>query len=709
MSDPGRVSGRLRVGVDIGGTFTDIVVAEPGGVLHRRKLPSTTDDYARGIIDGLVDLIAEIGADAEAVADIVHATTIGTNTVLERSGAQTALVTSHGFRDVLEIGRLRRPRLYDMGWEKPAPLVERRLRIGVHERVSAGGEILRPLSEAAVQAVLKSFGDDGIDSLAVCLMHSYANPAHERQIERIAEQLLPGVHISISSRVLPEQREYERTSTTVLNAYIAPRLANYLQRLRSRLDSVGISAPLLMMQSSGGVCDLENATQRPVNLLESGPAAGVIAAAAEGQRASLERIITLDVGGTTAKSALVEKGSPTQSMEFEVGGDVSTNSRLMRGSGHLVRLPTIDVSEVGAGGGSLIALDSAGGVHVGPQSAGAIPGPACYGRGSDRPTVTDASVVLGYLNPRELAGGAIQLDAAAARSAVKRDVADPLDVPLLEAAYGCFLVASANMSRAVRAVSVAEGRDPRDFMLFAYGGSGGVYGAEIARSLEMRSVVIPPTPGLFSAFGLLFAEVEHVYVQSLVKPLHAVTSAELREHLGRMEDDARAVLMREGYANDRVGLRRAVDLRYLGQSFALRVELPAVTLTHDTPASHLAPAFDGAYAATYGHRVDREQIELVNLVLTAQGQEERARPIATSAPAGAQPVEPACRDVYFGPQAGTMRTPVLSDRDEIGGTLRGPLIVEEYDGTTVVPPDGVVRRDAFGNLVIELDGGDYVE
>ena len=703
MSDNGNGTATLRVGVDIGGTFTDIVVAQAGGRLHRRKVPSTADDYARGIIAGLVELIAEIGSGPEAIGDVVHASTIGTNTVLERSGARTGLVTTEGFIDVLEIGRLRRPDLYDMGWEKPAPLVGRRLRVGVPERVDHTGAVLRELSEPAARAALSALAEQDIEALAVCLLHAYANPVHERALEALAHELLPGVHVSISSRVLPEQKEYERTSTTVLNAYVAPRLGSYLRRLRDGLDGVGIRAPLFMFQSSGGVCDLDTAMETPVTLLESGPAAGVVAAAAEGGRAGADRIITLDVGGTTAKASLIEGGAPTDSMEFEVGGDVSTSSRLMRGSGHLVRLPAIDVSEVGAGGGSLIALDAGGGVQVGPRSAGAVPGPACYGLGTTQPTVTDANVVLGYINPHELAGGAIALDAAAARRALAEHVAEPLGMPLLDAAYGCYLVASANMGRAVRAVSVAKGRDPRDFTLFAYGGNGGVYAAEIARSLEMTRVVIPPTPGLFSAFGLLLAEVEHVYVQSHVRRLAGVTSRELGERFDAMEREGLRVLEREGYSGDRVSAVRSVDLRYVGQSFALRIDLGPDALAADLPAAQLGAAFDDEYAATYGHRADREQIELVNLVLRVQGRGGHGRPEQDPGGAGTSNGDAPVRDAYFGAALGSLPTPVLRGREQLTGTRRGPLIVEEYDATTVVPPDATIRMDAAGNLEIRLE------
>lgn len=702
MSDNGQAPAPLRVGVDIGGTFTDIVVAERGGELYRRKVPSTSDDYARGIVAGLEELIAEIAAGPEGIGDVVHASTIGTNTVLERSGAKTALVTTEGFSDVLEIGRLRRPELYDMSWQKPVPLVERHLRVGISERVDHAGVILRPLAGADARAVLTGLGEQGIDALAVCLLHAYANPQHERELEALARELLPGVHVSISSRVLPEQREYERTSTTVLNAYVAPRLASYLHGLRSGLDRAGVEARLFMFQSSGGVCDLETALETPVTLLESGPAAGVVAAAAEGARAGLERIITLDVGGTTAKSSLIEAGTPRDSMEFEVGGEVSTASRLMRGSGHLVRLPAIDVSEVGAGGGSLIALDAGGAVGVGPRSAGAIPGPACYGLGTVQPTVTDANVVLGYLNPRELAGGAIRLDAEAARVALTEYVAEPLGVSLLDAAYGCYLVASANMGRAVRAVSVAKGRDPRDFVLFAYGGNGGVYAAEIARALEMRQVVIPPTPGLFSAFGLLLAEVEHVYVESHVRRLADVPGDELSERFARMEEQGRAVLDREGYRGERVSVARSVDLRYVGQTFALRVDVDEAALAATRPGKALGTAFDDEYAATYGHRADQEQIELVNLVVRVKGLGGRGRPERIGGAAMAGAGEPERRDAYFGEAVGVLGTPVLRGRSEVIGTVSGPVIVEEYDATTVVPPDATLRTDALGNLMIEL-------
>src|SRR5436190_980355 len=460
---------RFRVGVDIGGTFTDIVLLDADGRLHTKKVSSSVDDYARAIVEGVGEVFRETGLVGADVAEVLHGTTVASNAILELRGAKTGLITTEGFRDILEIRRLRMPRLYDLTWEKPAPLVERYLRVEVQERINARGEVQAPLDPVDVERVLDRLLGEGIEALAVCLLNSYANPVHEERIKEIVARRAPGLVTCISAEVLPEIREYERTSTTVINAYVMPIVRSYLATLRSGLDDIGVKAPLLIMQSNGGLMTDAAAAQKPIHVIESGPAAGVVGAQVLAQRLDLGKLISFDMGGTTAKAALVEDGDVSRAAEYQVGGGIVHGSRLLTGAGYLLRVPAIDLAEVGAGGGSLVWIDAGGALQVGPRSAGASPGPLCYDLGGTEPTITDANVILGYLNPTRLAGGAVKLNAARAHQVFEEKVARPLGQPLAEAAHGAHLIAASNMMRAIRAVSSERGHDPREYALFAFG------------------------------------------------------------------------------------------------------------------------------------------------------------------------------------------------------------------------------------------------
>src|SRR5438445_4101443 len=456
------MTARFRVGVDIGGTFTDIVLLDAGGRIHTKKVSSSVDDYARAIVDGLGELFGETGLGGGDLAEVLHGTTVASNAILELKGARTGLITTTGFRDVLEIRRIRMPKLYDLSWEKPVPLVERYLRMEVDERVDAHGTVLEPLDTAQVERALDRLLAEKIEALAVCLLHSYANPAHEEHIAEIVRKRAPHLTLSVSSHVLPEIREYERTSTTVINAYVMPIVKRYLGTLRSGLDGVGAKAPLMIMQSNGGLITDEAAATRPVHSIESGPGAGHVGAQALARKIGLGKIVTFDMGGTTAKASLVEDGEVSRATEYQVGGGIMAGSRLLTGAGYLLRVPAIDLAEVGAGGGSLVWIDPGGGLQVGPQSAGAFPGPLCYDLGGAEPTVTDANVILGFVNPTQLAGGAVKLNAARAHEIFEAKIARRLGLPLAEAAYGAHVIAASNMMRAIRAVSSERGRDCRD-------------------------------------------------------------------------------------------------------------------------------------------------------------------------------------------------------------------------------------------------------
>ena len=491
-----------RVGVDVGGTFTDVILQHADGRAMIRKLLSTPPNYDVAVVEAVAALGTGIPID-----DVVHGTTVATNAVLEHRGARTALVTTAGFRDVLELRRLRIPRMYEPFWRKPEPLVPRRLRFEIGERMAADGTVLRPLDEDEARAVAGRLREAGVESAAVCLLHSYLYPEHEERLGAILREELPGAAVSLSSEILREQREYERSATTVVNAYVRPLMERYVGAIRRGLDDAGVEAPLTIMQSSGGVMTADDATLRPVLALESGPAAGVVASLGIARRLGFANAITFDMGGTTAKASLIEHGAVSRGREYEVGGSLSAGSRLMRGAGELLRIPTIDIAEVGAGGGSLAWLDPAGGLQVGPRSAGAAPGPACYGRGGEEPTVTDANVFLGYIPEGPLADGEIAVSRERAERALER-VAEPLGLSTIDVAAGIHAIANARMTRALRSVSSEKGRDPREFALLAYGGSGPIHAAGLAEELRITTVLVPALAGLFSAIGLLFARRE---------------------------------------------------------------------------------------------------------------------------------------------------------------------------------------------------------
>ena len=720
---------RFRVGVDIGGTFTDIVLLNAEGRILTKKVSSTVDDYARAIVDGLAVLFEESGLAGRDLSEVLHGTTVASNAILELKGARTGLITTRGFRDVLEIRRIRMPKLYDLTWEKPVTLVERYLRCEVDERVDAHGRVERPLDPAEVERVLDRLLADRIEALAVCLLNSYANPVHEERIAEIVRRRAPGLTLSVSAEVLPEIREYERTSTTVINAYVMPIVRRYLGTLRSSFDASGVKAPLLIMQSNGGLMTDQAAAARPVHIIESGPAAGVVGAQALARKIGLGKLVTFDMGGTTAKASIVEDGEVTRATEYQVGGGIMHGSRLLTGAGYLLRVPAIDLAEVGAGGGSLVWIDPGGALRVGPQSAGASPGPLCYDLGGTEPTVTDANVILGFLNPRELAGGAVRLNAARAHEIFEAKVAKPLGLPIAEAAYGAHVIAASNMMRAIRAVSSERGRDPREYALFAFGGNGPLFAAGMAKQLEIRRIVVPPAPGLFSSFGLLFADVEHHYVRTWRRLVRGIQPDSLGEVFGRMEAEARAQLMAEGFPADAIRIRRSADCRYEGQSFELTVPVSggpfdAVLL------EGIEDAFGLEHERTYGHRAGKDEpVEIVSLRVVGLGIPDRPRvPDALSVDRPGPGRAGGSRRVYFGPDLGWRETPII-DRPglpHVGGPdmaphtpqrseapretrgaprpqwLEGPCIVEEYDATCVVPPGARAALDIHGNIVIAL-------
>jgi N-methylhydantoinase A len=690
---------QFRVGVDIGGTFTDIVVLGEGGERYTRKVSSTVDDYARAIVEGLAALLDEIGADSGGIVELLHGTTIASNAILEHKGAKTGLITTRGFRDVLEIRNLRMPRLYDMSWTKPLPLVERRLRVEVDERIDAEGGIDRPLDENSVARAVRFLVAEGVEAVAVCLLHSYRNPAHEVRVKEIAAGLAPDLTLCISAEVLPVINEYERTSTTVINAYVRPIVERYLNRLIAEAERIGIDAPLLLMQSNGGLTTARAASVTPMHIVESGPAAGVVGVRALARRIGIDKAISFDMGGTTAKASLIEDGEVTRATEYQVGAGIVLGSRLLSGAGYSLKVPAIDLAEVGAGGGSILWIDAGGALQVGPMSAGAVPGPVCYGQGGAAPTVTDANVVLGYLNPAHLVGGALTIDAEKSRAAIADRIARPLGMSLEAAAHGAHLIAASNMIRALKAVSSERGRDPRDYALVGFGGNGPLFAAGMAAEMAIRQVLIPPSAGVFSSFGLLCADLEYYFTQTRKRLLRALEPAELRTVLDGLEAEARTRLGEDGFAPDRIEIRRTASLHYQGQSFELRVPMPAGAVDRAALAT-LEAGFAAEHERTYGHRAGAEEpVELVGLEVIGRGIPDVPR-TALAASAGLAPdiaILAPSRRAYFGPRQGWLDTKVIN-RSALATPHRGPCIVEEYDATCLIPPGWTARLDEFGNI-----------
>ncbi|MGE0154993.1 MAG: hydantoinase/oxoprolinase family protein [Reyranellaceae bacterium] len=689
---------------DIGGTFTDLVMLGDDGTLIVDKRLSTRDDYGRAVTQGICHLLEKSGGDRRRLGEIRHGTTVATNAILERQGARTALLTTAGFRDVLEIGRLRTPKLYDINWSKPVPLVERRFRFELDERMAATGQPLKPVDRAEVVALGRRMSEAGIESVAVCFLNAYVNDGHELEVERILQQEFPRLDVAISSRVLREMREFERTSTTVADAYVKPVMRAYLQALRAGLEREGLSCPVFVMQSNGGVLDLAQTVRRPVYAIESGPAAGIIGARQLGLAAGIANAITFDMGGTTAKASMIEAGRIDYSPEFEIGGEVSRNSRLIKGSGYLIRTPAIDVAEVGAGGGSIAWLDPAGGLKVGPISAGSSPGPACYMLGGTRPTVTDANLVLGLLNPNGLAGGAVPVSIAAARTAIERDIAVPLQITCEEAAQGIHDIANANMARAIRAVSTERGRDVRLFKLLAFGGNGGIHAGSLARMFGMSGIVVPPNPGVFSAVGLLYAEKEQHLVYSLPGSRILLQEGLLAEHLPRIRAQMRQgdVAMSEQAVEEWFA-----DLRYLGQGHDLRIAIGA-----DDAADEIRRKFAAEHRQQYGHDFGDMPIEVINLrVIMRETREAAARPAMAgrrppAAPGSAPAPGSETRRCFFGGNFAFRAARILKNRAELGaGAVSGPVVIEEYDTTIVVPPDFEARLDELGNVHLTPTSG----
>jgi N-methylhydantoinase A len=691
----------FRVGVDIGGTFTDIVFLNAEGRLFTKKVPSSVDNYARAIVEGVAEVFADAGIGADNIHEIRHGTTVASNAILELKGARVGLITSTGFRDVLEIRTLRMPRLYDLAWEKPPALVDRYLRQVVDERVNADGVVERAPSREDIERAVDKLLEEKVEAIAVCLINAYANPAHERAIEAVIREKAPDLPLCISADVLPEMKEYERTSTTVINAYVLPVVGAYLASLRKGLDADGITAPIYLMQSNGGLTTAETAARLPMHIIESGPAGGVIGSQAIARASELQDVITFDMGGTTAKTSMIAGGEVTRALDMQVGGGIMHGSRLLTGAGYALKVPAIDLAEVGAGGGSILSVDAGGSLKAGPHSAGASPGPVCYDAGGEEPTITDANVLLGYINPGHLVGGALKLNRDKAAEVFEAKIAKPLGLPLDVAAHGAHLISASNMIRAIKAVSTERGRDPRNYALFAFGGNGPLFAAGMAATIGIKRVIIPPSPGLFSSFGLLYADVEHHYSRTFRRLLSEADPGELTAAWNGLAEDALAQLTEEGFTGAAAVVERSASLHYKGQIYELSVPAPEGDLDANKLVE-LAERFGQEHETVYGHRAGPEEpVELVNIAVVGRGVSEASRvPDQLHADLAARPSD-SSRQAYFGRDHGWMETPVIA-RADLEQPRQGPTIVEEYDATCLIPPGGTASLDRFGNIVIDL-------
>lgn len=676
-----------RIGVDVGGTFTDIsLLDDEHGRLYLFKVPTTPDDPSVGALSGVEAILRATGARPEEVTSLGHGTTVGTNALLEGRTAKVGLITNQGFRDLLEIGRQRRPNLFDLTVDRARPLVPRRLRREIPERTLVDGRIRLPADLSGLGAILSDFRRESVQSVAVCFLHAYANPTHERQVRARMRQLWPGLPVSLSSEVAPEFREFERLSTTVLNAALVPLMRAYLSNFRRRIDSIGITGIAYLSQSSGGVMSFEGGATLPAATLFSGPAAGVNGAVAVARQAGFDDLVTFDMGGTSTDVCLVQGGRPVVANERSV-------------EGYPVRMASMDVHSVGAGGGSVASVDSGGFLCVGPASAGAVPGPVCYGRGGERATVTDANVVLRRLNPLRLLDGRMRLYPEKATGALAHAVGAAKGLSPTDAARGVVAVVNSNMVRALRVVSVERGYDPRDFILVAFGGAGPLHACDLARELGIRRVLVPAAPGVLCAIGLLAADLRSDASRTYLRPAAGVRGEEITAWFEEVRAQAQAAMtIPAGSAMEEL---RWLDMRYLGQNYELRVPVDPRPIT-DEDLALLIKAFHAAHRRAHGYDAPEAPVQLVNVRVALRVSPAPLPSLLGPATKGV-PRPEATREVFFEEAAGFVSCPVYR-RDTLcaGFVLKGPAVIEQMDSTVVVPPDAAGTVDASGNLIVEL-------
>lgn len=676
-----------RVGIDVGGTFTDFTLLDQGtGTTHYYKCTSTPHDPSEAIEIGLRALLASLTLDPGGVSYLGHGTTVATNIVIERRGARTGLLTTRGFRDILELGRQARPSIYDYRVGKPPALIPRDRRFEVVERIGPTGEVLTELEEESLARAVRSLGASGVESIAICFLHAYRNPAHEERAKQVVSTLLPNVYVTLSSEIVPEFREFERMSTTTVNAFVGPKMALYIDQFRERMRSIGIPAQPYTMQSNGGLMSIESVRRAPVRTCVSGPAAGVVGAAEIGRVAGFSHLITFDVGGTSTDVSLIQNGEP-----------LFTNQRLV--AGYPVKTPMLDIHVIGAGGGSIALIDDAGAMKVGPQSAGAVPGPVAYGKGGTEPTITDANLVLGRLGRSALLGGRMDVDVDAARHAIQAKIADPLRIGLEAAAHGIIQIANANMSRAIRMVSVERGHDLSTFALCPFGGAGPLHAAEVAVECGIPQVLVPLEPGTLCARGMLLSDLSADYVRSCFAPADETSWRAALELVDMLEQEAKAWLDKEDIPGPQRRFRPVIDARYNGQNFEIKVDCRG--LGRDN-FSMFVERFHAAHVHEYGYAIPQRAIDLVNVRLQATGIVEKAPQPDVTGGGSFEAAKSDSRKVYIDQSRGWMETGIFQRSAlPVGVDLTGPAIISEMSSTTLVLPQQTVRVDRFGNLIVK--------
>ncbi len=686
----------LFAGIDVGGTFTDFALMDDAtGEIRLGKTLTSADDPSRAVLEGLADVVRKAGRDPSELAHVVHATTIATNTVIQRRGATTALLTTQGFRDVLLIGRQRRFELYDNTIGKPATLIPRELCFEAEERLFWDGSVHVPLNEDSVRDAARRMQEAGVAAVAVCFLHSYVNPEHERRAAEIIAETAPDLVVTLSSDVSPVYREYERASTTALNAYVIPAVNEYIGRVEDGLDDLRGNRTLFIMQSNGGIASGDQVRRNAIRIIESGPAAGVLTAARYTKAAGTDDILSFDMGGTTAKVCLVEDGKPSLTGSYEVD-----TINLKKNSGLPLNIPAIDLVEIGSGGGSIASVEM-GAIRVGPQSAGSSPGPICYGLGGDRPTVTDANLVLGYLNPDYFLGGEMKLDLEAAKAGIEEHIAKPLNISVMEAAWGIIEVVTTQMAQAARAISIGKGRDPRHFAVVPFGGAGPLHGAHLCRLLGGNRLVFPKGAGVESAIGLLQADPAFDLARTSMLRIDPSTLPAINALFGDLHKQAALDLEACGVPGERA-FQASCDMRFVGQGYEITVDLPEGPYGPDD-IEKLRKAFLTAYAAGYGERSFDPDAAIEGVLwrisATINGKRIAVPKLAKGDGSGAKAVKGE-RMAYFGEWA-EARPCKVYDRYSFAAEdeIKGPAIIEERESTIVLPPDSTARMDADGNVV----------
>ena len=686
--------------IDIGGTFTDLVLLDSGtGRMKVAKVLTSYPDPSQAVLEGVRDLLQTAEISPASVVRTIHGTTLVTNTLIERKGSRAGLITTRGFRDALEIGREGRYDIYDLLLQLPSPLVERRLRLEVLERTNVRGEVLVDLDEDELYRVCHVLKEEGVEAVAICFLHAYANPAHEIRAAEVVREVMPQIPVSVSHEVAPELREYERTSTTVANAYVQPLASRYLQRLAGELKACGVEAPLHIMLSNGGTCSVETAADFPVRLVESGPCGGALAALYWAERNGREEVLAFDMGGTTAKAILSKQGGFPVTTESEV----ARVYRFKRGSGLPLMVPVLDMIEIGAGGGSVAHLNELGLPAVGPESSGSTPGPACYGQGGTEPTVTDADLVLGLLNPDYFLGGQMTLDLAGAELAIQ-GLAEKLGMDVPRMARGIHQMVNENMANAARVHAAERGVDARGYAMVATGGAGPVHACGVAQRLGIGTVIVPPVAGVGSAFGLMLAPISFDFARSYVSRLEELDFGRLNELLAEMEAAGRSVVGEAGVDLEDVQVMRVADMRYVGQGHEIRVSVPGGTLGSESVQA-VQDAFDQEYRRIYGRICEGLDIETVHWRVTVSGPRPDPGHVLGAGQNVSEDAMKGRRSVLFDVDTGWTETPVY-DRYNLKETFRanGPAIVEEAESTTVVPPGWAICVDAAANLVLTRTG-----